>query len=147
MLPQFTADDAFEIGCALRSRLRALSEKPAVVNIALANSQLLFHAASRSGTLPDNLEWVARKRNTVLRWGCSSWYMHNKMQGDETAFAKKFMLGDRAGSYAIHGGGFPVKVRGVDGVVAVIVVSGLAQHEDHQVVLEAMEQHLHALSR
>lgn len=73
-LPRFTADDAFEIGVGLRNRLRDLSEQPAVVNIALANSNnLLFHAASRSGVLPDNDSWVARKRKTVLRWGVSSW--------------------------------------------------------------------------
>ena len=39
------------------------------------------------------------------------------------------MLGESAGDYAIHGGGVPVRVKGVEGVVAVIVVSGLAQHE------------------
>lgn len=50
------------------------------------------------------------------------------------------MLGDRAGQYAIHGGGVPVRVEGVEGVVGVIVVSGLKQHEDHQVVIEALEE-------
>lgn len=158
-LPRFTADDAFDIGVRLRNRLRSLSEQPAVVNIALANgNNLLFHAASRSGVLPDNDLWVARKRKTVLRWGVSSWYMHNKMAGDESAFAAKYMLGDRAGEYAselllpppasaalqpltqpVHGGGVPVRVQGVEGIVAVIVVSGLKQHEDHQIVVEALE--------
>jgi uncharacterized protein (UPF0303 family) len=33
----------------------------------------------------------------------------------------------------------PVRVHGVEGIVAVIVVSGLKQHEDHQVVVEALE--------
>ena len=66
--------------------------------------------------------------------------MHNKFSGDEAVFAKKYMLGETAGQYAIHGGGFPVRVQGVEGVVAVIVVSGLAQHEDHQVIVEALEE-------
>jgi uncharacterized protein (UPF0303 family) len=101
VLQHFTADDAFEIGVALRARLRTLSEQPAVVNIALANgNNLLFHAASRPGVLPDNDSWVARKRKTVLRWGVSSWYMHHKMGGDEAAFAAKYALGNDAGSYA-----------------------------------------------
>jgi uncharacterized protein (UPF0303 family) len=114
-----------------------------VVNISLVNNNnLLFHTVSRSGVLPDNDLWVARKRKTVQRWGVSSWYMHNKMKGDEEAFSKKYMLGDSAGQYAIHGGGVPVRVRGVEGVIAVIVVSGLKQHEDHQVVVEALEQFL-----
>jgi uncharacterized protein (UPF0303 family) len=140
-LNHFTAEDAFTIGCAIRNRLRELSDSPAVVNIALANSQsVIFHAASRSGILPDNDTWVARKRNTVLRWGVSSWALNNKYKGDEGAFAAKFALGTRAGEFAIHGGGFPVRVKGVEGVVAVIVVSGLKQNQDHQVVVEALEK-------
>jgi uncharacterized protein (UPF0303 family) len=140
LLPHFTADDAYNIGTQLRERLRSLSAKPAVVNITLANSNnLLFHACSRTGVSPDNDLWVARKRKTVLRWGVSSWYMHNKMQGNEKAFAEKYMLGQNAGEYAIHGGGVPVRVQGVEGVVGVIVVSGLKQEEDHQVVVEALE--------
>lgn len=34
----------------------------------------------------------------------------------------------------------PVRVRGVEGIVAVIVVSGLKQHQDHQIVIEALEE-------
>jgi uncharacterized protein (UPF0303 family) len=143
ILPHFTADDAYSIGTRLRERLRSLSEKPAVVNITLANgNNLLFHACSRPGVFPDNDLWVARKRKTVLRWGVSSWYMHNKMQGDEKAFADKYMLGQSAGEYAIHGGGVPVRVKGVEGVVGVVVVSGLKQDEDHQVVVEALQMFL-----
>jgi len=139
-LSSFTADDAWTIGSHLRTRLRELSEKPAVVDIALANSNnVLFHAVSRPGIAPDNDLWVARKRRTVLRWGVSSWWQHNKFQGDEKAFAAKFMLGESAGEYAIHGGGVPVRVKGVEGIVAVIVVSGLAQHEDHQICCEALQ--------
>lgn len=62
------------------------------------------------------------------------------MGGREDEFQRKYMLGDRAGQYAIHGGGVPVRVEGVEGVVGVIVVSGLKQHEDHQVVIEALEE-------
>ena len=68
--------------------------------------------------------------------------MHNKMQGDEKAFADKYMLGQTAGEYAIHGGGVPVRVEGMEGVVGVIVVSGLRQEEDHQIVVEALQTFL-----
>lgn len=129
-----------EQGTQLRNRLRAVSSTPAVVNISLANTnQLLFHACSHPGTAPDNDIWIARKRATVLRWGFSTYYMHTKYQGDEQKFAEKFVLGSKAGDYAIHGGGVPVKVEGVEGVVAVVVVSGLKQEEDHMAVVEAMQ--------
>ncbi|KIW72136.1 hypothetical protein PV04_00356 [Phialophora macrospora] len=143
LLPHFTADDAFSIGVAIRQRLRALSPNPAVVSISHANSQnLLFHATSRPGIQPDNDIWVARKRKTVQRWCVSTWFMHNKFQGDEAEFARKYALGmgPEAGSYAIHGGGVPVRVKGVEGIVGVVVVSGLKQEEDHMVVVEALEE-------
>ncbi|KIW29664.1 uncharacterized protein PV07_05461 [Cladophialophora immunda] len=143
ILPHFTADDALEIGLAIRHRLRALSTLAAVVSISLANSSnLLFHAVSRPGIQPDNDVWVSRKRKTVLRWGVSTWFMHNKFKGDEEAFARKYMLGAEGGAYAIHGGGVPVRVRGVDGVVGVVVVSGLKQDQDHMVVIEALAEFL-----
>ncbi|KAI0772560.1 hypothetical protein BD413DRAFT_612700 [Trametes elegans] len=146
VLPHFTADTAWELGSRLRARLRRASPKPAVVNITHANSgQLLFHCASARGTQADNDTWVARKRAAVLRWGTSTLFLHHKYGGDEGAFRAKFMLGERAGEYAIHGGGFPVRVRDVEGVVGVIVVSGLSMREDHEVIVEVLEEYLQSL--
>lgn len=140
---RFTAETAWALGCMLHDRLRKASTKPAVINITLANSdQLLFHAATGPGTGPDNDQWVARKRRAVLRWSSSTWALHNKYKGDELAFAGKFQLGPRGGDYAIHGGGFPVRVKGVEGVVGVIVVSGLTMQEDHEVIVEVIEEYL-----
>lgn len=64
--------------------------------------------------------------------------MHNKFQGDEVEFARKGALGGNAGDYAIHGGGWPVRVKGVEGIVAVVVVSGLKQEQDHGIILQAV---------
>jgi uncharacterized protein (UPF0303 family) len=149
ILPHFTADDAYDIGVSIRTRLRELSPLAAVVNISHANtSNLLFHATSRPGIQPDNDIWVARKRKTVLRWGASSWFMGNKFSGDEAEFARKYALGmEERGGYAIHGGGVPIRVEGVEGIVAVIVVSGLKQAEDHMVVIEALEEFLESCRR
>ena len=85
---------------------------------------------------------MARKRKTVLRFGVSTWYMHNKFAGDEAAFKAKHALGEQATEYAIHGGGWPVRVRGVEGVVAVVVVSGLKQEQDHAVIIQAVAEML-----
>ncbi len=61
-------------------------------------------------------------------------------KGDEEMFKARFQLGEQAEQYAIHGGGFPVRVVGVEGPVATIVVSGLAQEEDHQVIVECLQE-------
>ena len=70
--------------------------------------------------------------------------MGRKFDGDEEKFGAKYALGERAGEYAIHGGGVPVCVRGVEGTVAVVVVSGLKQEEDHMVVVEGLERFIKA---
>lgn len=44
------------------------------------------------------------------------------------------------GRYAIKGGGVPIRVRGVEGVVGVVVVSGLSQMEDHGVIMDVIEE-------
>ena len=140
--PAFTSQTAWTLGSLLRTKLVAFS-KPCVVDISLAQGgHCLFHCTTHSGTTPDNDAWVARKRNTVLRWGCSSWYMSNKFGGDEMAFAAKFGLGTKAGDYAIHGGGWPIRVRGVEGVVAVVVVSGLRQEQDHGIIVQTVSEML-----
>lgn len=143
--PTFGPEDAWNLGSRLRTRLLAFSQ-PAVVDISLANgNHCLFHAVTHSGTVPDNNHWVSRKRNTVLRWGTSTWLQHNKYAGDEAAFAAKFSLGERAAEYAIHGGGWPVRVQGVEGVIAVIVVSGLKQEQDHGIIIQVVGEYLEEL--
>jgi uncharacterized protein (UPF0303 family) len=66
--------------------------------------------------------------------------MHNKFSGNEAEFAAKYGLGSTAGEYTIYGGGVPIQVRGVEGVVAVVVVSGLKHDQDHAVIIETVAQ-------
>jgi len=136
----FTTADAWALGSALRERLLPIP-LPVVIDISLANqNQTLFRCCTHSGVMPDNDSWVSRKRKTVLRWGVSTWYMGCKFDGDEVAFREKYGLGNSAGEYAIHGGGVPIRVTGVEGVVAVVVVSGLKQNEDHGVIVEVIRE-------
>jgi len=146
LFPTFTSETAWALGSLLRARLLP-HPQPVVIDITLSQNQhTLFRATTHSGTTPDNDCWVTRKRNTVLRFGKSTWYMQVKMQGDEAGFARKFGIGpERAGEFAIHGGGWPVRVRGVEGVVAVVVVSGLKQEQDHGVVVQCVAELLESM--
>ncbi|KAK3385547.1 hypothetical protein B0H63DRAFT_184138 [Podospora didyma] len=139
----FNADDAWELGHLLYSRLAPrANQTPVLISISLANSsQVLFQCVTGPGTTPDNETWVQRKRNSVLRWGCSTWFLHCKYAGDEEAFRHKFGMGaEEAGKYAIHGGAIPIRVRGVEGIVAIVIVSGLKQHEDHGVIVDVIKE-------
>nr|OQO17020.1 hypothetical protein B0A51_16821 [Rachicladosporium sp. CCFEE 5018] len=144
--PSFTSATAWTLGSLLRQRLLQFPN-PCCINISLAQgNHLLFHAVTHSGTTPDNDSWVARKRKAVLRWGVSTYALHLKYGGDEAVFAAKHALGpEERGEYAIHGGGWPVRVRGVEGVVAVVVVSGLKQELDHGVILEVVGEMLEGM--
>ncbi|KAF4445684.1 hypothetical protein FALBO_17154 [Fusarium albosuccineum] len=143
-LASFTTEDAFELGNLLYARLYpfALEGKPTLISISLVNSsQVLYQTVTGPGVMPDNESWVQRKRNTVLRFGNSTWFMHNKFKGDEEAFAAKFAIGDsQKGNYAIHGGGIPIRVQGVEGIVAIVVVSGLKQDQDHGVIVDVIKE-------
>ncbi|KAI1097362.1 hypothetical protein F4804DRAFT_327834 [Jackrogersella minutella] len=141
LFESFTVEDAWELGHLLYARLLPFSSQtPTLVSISLANSgQVLFQCAVGSGTAPDNELWVQRKRSTVLRFGTSTWFQHCKYAGDEEAFKAKFGLGpEQYGKYAIHGGGVPIRVKGVEGVVAVVVVSGMRQQDDHGVIFDVI---------
>src|SRR5690242_11537095 len=139
ILPHWNSTVAFQLGCALRTRLLPFPQ-PAVIHISTISTppHVLFHAVTHAGTALDNDYWVARKRNAVIRWQCSTWALHNKFEGDEEKFKTKLGLGEKASEYAIHGGGVPIFVKGVEGPVAVVVVSGLKQWDDHQVVIEEL---------
>lgn len=93
------------------------------------------------GTTPDNEIWASRKRNAVLRFGCSTWLLGRKFGGDEEKFRKVFAMSEaQGGEYAIHGGGVPIRVKGVEGVVAIVIVSGLKQSEDHGVIVDVIRE-------
>ncbi|KAF2868467.1 hypothetical protein BDV95DRAFT_500511 [Massariosphaeria phaeospora] len=137
----FTCEHAWVIGNILRNALRT-ADAPAIIHISLTSEQTLFHAPSMPGMMPDTETWVARKRATVLRWGHSTWYMSSKFGGDERAFVEYYGLGngDRA-RYTCEGGGYPVFVKGVEGVVGAIVVAGLEGDVAHGVVVKAVEEY------
>lgn len=138
----FTTDDAYVLGNLLLARLMPFGkEQPAIISVAFANSQVVFQAATGPGTVPENEVWVRRKRNATTRWGSSSWYLHCAYDGDEDKFASLFAISpDQKGDYAIHGGAVPIRVPGIDGIVATVVISGLRrQEEDHGVIVDVIK--------
>ncbi|KAK7188393.1 duf967 domain protein [Paraphaeosphaeria sporulosa] len=138
-LPSFNARVAHRLGTALHTRLLTFPA-PACINISTCTTppHVLYHATTHDGTALDNDFWIARKRASVIRFGASTWRLHVKYNGDEAAFAGKVGGEGKAGEYAIHGGGVPVFVRGCEWPVAVCVVSGLKQWDDHMVVVEEL---------
>lgn len=130
--PAFDNETAIALGLHLLDlgRVRRL---PITVDVARAGQQL-FHAAL-PGTSADNDQWVIRKNAVVMRFGHSSYYMGRRAALQDVPFHEA-MLVDRL-DYAAHGGAFPIRVIGT-GLVGTVTVSGLPQHEDHALAVEAI---------
>ena len=133
----FTNDDAWDLGSALVAAARR-DGAPVAVDIS-RHGQQLFHAAL-PGTSPDNDSWIQRKTRVVHRFGHSSLYVRQASIERGTTFEEEFAALDPA-LHAAHGGAFPVVVRSV-GPVGAVVVSGLPQLEDHRMVVAAIRAHL-----
>ena len=138
----FTCEHAWVIGNILRNSLRT-AECPALIHISIAN-QTLFHSPSLPGMMPDHEKWAERKRNTVLRWGHSTWFVSCQFEGDFNRFTDHHaMSGDERSMYTLEGGGYPVYVKGVEGVVGAIVIVGVGMdsQQSHGVVVKAVEEY------
>ncbi|MGY1809420.1 heme-degrading domain-containing protein [Blastococcus sp. SYSU D00669] len=132
----FTNDDAWELGSALVATARR-DRLPVAIAIT-RNGHGLFKAAL-TGATPDNDTWIDRKTRVVQRFGHSSLYVRQASVERGTTFEEEFGLDPQ--EYAAHGGAFPVLVRSV-GPVGAVVVSGLPQLQDHRVVVAALREHL-----
>jgi uncharacterized protein (UPF0303 family) len=133
---KFNEDTAWQIGSLLveRSSSQGL---PVTIDITRGSHQL-FHASLR-GTSADNDEWIKRKVRLVYRFGHSSFYMGQLLKSKGKRIEEAFLVSEN--DYAPHGGCFPVIIKDT-GVVGTITISGLAQEDDHKLVVQAIRDFL-----
>ncbi|SIR41110.1 Uncharacterized protein, UPF0303 family [Rhizobium sp. RU20A] len=130
----FDAHVAFALGTAARD-LAIERQLGIVVDVTLFSMPLFY--AALPGSLPDNANWVRRKRNTVFRFLRSSYATGLMLAKQQVTLAGKFGLAEA--DYAAHGGSFPIVVKGA-GCIGALTVSGLPQREDHQLAVEALSR-------
>jgi uncharacterized protein (UPF0303 family) len=136
VLPRFTHDDAWRLGCLLVEMAR---ERGAAVTISIRRgTHRLFHYAL-DGTTPDNDAWLERKARVVERYGASSLAVGERFRAKGSTFEESSRLDPDL--YAAHGGAFPLRVTGV-GIVGVVGVSGLPQRDDHALVVAGLTRFL-----
>ncbi len=132
----FSYADAWSIG----SRLVAIGIErglPIAISIVLGR-QRVFHAAL-AGTAADNDDWLNRKFGSVFRFGHASYWIGTAYKTRGGDFAKDSPHLDVA-QFAGAGGGFPIRIGEI--VVGAIGVSGLAEADDHALVVEVLREHL-----
>jgi len=132
LFTKFDSAAAWKLGTWLVNKARTGNLKVAVG--ITRGGQRLFHWAA-DGTCPDNDEWIDRKTRTVYRFGHSSFYMNRKLAKEEISADAKYHVDER--QFAFDGGSYPIRVKGV-GLVGTVTVSGLKQHLDHALAVEAV---------
>jgi uncharacterized protein (UPF0303 family) len=131
---RFDATTAWTLGTRLKEAAEAHGFAVAI-DIQLHGQPLFFYAMP--GTTPDNVDWIRRKRNVVLRFQRSSYAIGLQLQQQQTTLEKQ--IGVDARDYAPHGGCFPLNLRGT-GCIGTITVSGLPQRQDHELVVEVLAE-------
>ncbi|GIW35160.1 heme-degrading domain-containing protein [Meiothermus sp.] len=132
---QFNAATAWVLGQQLKLAAEQLHSAIAM-DISFFGQPLFFYAMP--GATPDNAEWIRRKRNVVQRFHRSSYAVGLMLKHKEVGLEER---GLDARDFAVHGGSFPIFVKGV-GCLGAITVSGLPQREDHELVVEVLANYL-----
>ena len=131
---RFSFDTAWQIGTLLRERA-AREQLPVAIEV-YAFGQVLF-STSLAGSSAENLEWIARKRNTVLRNAHASLYTGELNKANGVAMEQMSYMDPQR--YTDSGGSFPLLLAG-GGVIGAVSVSGLPSHEDHALAVWAIQQ-------
>ena len=133
---RFSNEDAIAIGLSLYETAKK-NNLPVTIDVR-RNGHQLFHLAM-PGTSPDNDQWVARKVKLVNRTGMSSFRVGTLLRSQNTTLEDRFELSHY--EYAAHGGCFPVILKDT-GAVGTVTISGLAQEDDHAMVVNALRAYL-----
>lgn len=128
----FGPDQAWQLGSLLRSKLVSRGAK-ASVEIELAG-HLLF-ACATAGAVPGQANWIRRKRNTVHHFAQNTYHVGRELERDGKTLMTAHGLPEV--DYAAHGGGFPILLQG-GAMVGSVVLSGLPQREDHNIVVDGL---------
>ena len=132
----FNEDTAWQLGSLLRETLLSTGVGGSV-EIELAG-HLLF-ACVTPGAQPGQANWIRRKRNTVHHFARSTYAVGRKLERDGGTLESRHGLAER--DFAAHGGGFPIWLHGT-GPVGSLIVSGLPQREDHNLLINVLANFL-----
>ncbi|HIS32382.1 MAG TPA: heme-degrading domain-containing protein [Candidatus Limivivens intestinipullorum] len=133
----FTNEDAWALGniIAAEARRRGL---PVAVSIRLNNGYVVFQYAA-DGTNLQNENWMRRKYNSVKTLEHSTLHTYILLRKNEESL-EDWSLDSK--DYAAAGGGFPIRIEDT-GVIGSILVSGMDQVSDHDLIIKCVSRYLH----
>ncbi|KAG5638387.1 hypothetical protein H0H81_000283 [Sphagnurus paluster] len=105
VFPRFSIDDAFNLGVHLReAALKEYPHTPVSIRITLPTGQILFSTVTCGPAAADAESWLARKAAAVLRYGCATLYLGEKIRAKGLPGDRIEHLG-RVSSIVVDAGG------------------------------------------
>ncbi len=137
-LHYFNNTTAWQLGNLIKT---AADENGAPIAIEIYGFEQVLFSYFMPGTNKDNQDWIRRKRQTVMRFGHSSYYTGQYNLAKNRNFETIPYLDPK--QYCAHGGSFPLRLKN-SGLIGAATVSGLAQEIDHRMVVDALRKILEA---
>lgn len=132
----FGCNTASEIGFYLIEKAK-MEQKAITIDITVRGQQL-FHCALE-GTTIENDQWIKRKNRVTSKFKKSSYFISVLLKSMNKSIEEAYDLSSE--EYAPFGGSCPV-ITELDGFIGTIAVSGLADHQDHEMVIAAIKWYL-----
>jgi uncharacterized protein (UPF0303 family) len=131
-LLHFNNATAWELGNLIKAGAEKIS---AAVSIEVYAFEQVVFSYAMPGTTKDQQDWIRRKRQAVMRFGNSSYYIGQYNASKNRDFEAIPHLDPK--EYCAHGGSFPLRIKN-SGIIGTVTVSGLPQETDHQLAVDAM---------
>lgn len=130
----FTSEDALKIGLNLINYAKSINHKIAI-DIELGGRRL-FHYSSDGNAQKNDIDIERKKRMVMYSSHSSLWNFYMLKDSGMTMWDKWHL--DEA-SYGAVGGGFPIRIKGVEPVVGIITVSGFNHEDDHNTIIKILK--------
>jgi uncharacterized protein (UPF0303 family) len=132
---KFDRTTAYAIGTMMANK--AINQNlPITIEVYL--NDMVVYRYSHTGSQPINMNWSIRKRNSVLMFGHSTMWLNEKLKGDYALLSARYGLNSE--DYTLLEGSFPILTQ--SGVIGAISVSGLKPQEDHQIIVDTLNEFL-----
>ena len=134
---QFDGEEAYQLGTFMAEYAKEHGITIAF-SIRLANGYVIFQYGP-DGTSFNNQRWMDRKFRTVCNWQKSSLYVTYMLERKGQSLEHHGLDSD---TYALCGGGFPIRVNNFEGIVGVILASHLHPVADHGFIVDCLKAYL-----
>lgn len=130
----FSKADALRLGLIINEQSKKYNQG---IAIKICVNHVVVFSYCQDGACQSNLDWGMRKQRVVEESEMSSLRYRVWMEKtNQTWVDRKLDSMD----FAEHGGGFPIRIKDT-GVIGSITVSGLPHLDDHQVIVDSLEEY------